>query len=314
MAAVYEAEQIALGKRVAVKVLAAELASTRTSSSSASSARRAPRRASGARTSSTSTTRGASKTDVRSSRWRCSRASRSTTAWRASASSTRRRRCRIITHCAKGLMKAHAAGIVHRDLKPENIFIAKSEDGRGDRQAPRLRPRQVLRAGEDRREDRAPDARGRRLRNAGVHVARAGEGAGQRRSPRRPLGARLHGVRVPHRPPGVEHRSGRGDDVRGHRHAAASPCRRSIRPDLPATFDEWFKQGARARSEQALPDGEGARRRAQRSAPRPVPGPVSYINVSDLDEIEAEPIPPTRTIAPPATWLKPRPRPRSPAS
>ncbi len=36
---------------------------------------------------------------------------------------------RIISHCAKGLMKAHAAGIVHRDLKPENIFITKSEDG-----------------------------------------------------------------------------------------------------------------------------------------------------------------------------------------
>jgi eukaryotic-like serine/threonine-protein kinase len=37
--------------------------------------------------------------------------------------------CRIISHCAKGLIKAHAAGIVHRDLKPENIFIVKAEDG-----------------------------------------------------------------------------------------------------------------------------------------------------------------------------------------
>jgi eukaryotic-like serine/threonine-protein kinase len=36
---------------------------------------------------------------------------------------------RIITLCAKGLIKAHAAGIVHRDLKPENIFLLTAEDG-----------------------------------------------------------------------------------------------------------------------------------------------------------------------------------------
>src|SRR5438270_4939712 len=35
---------------------------------------------------------------------------------------------RVIVHSAKGLMKAHAAGIVHRDLKPENIFLTKGED------------------------------------------------------------------------------------------------------------------------------------------------------------------------------------------
>src|ERR1700712_121725 len=32
-------------------------------------------------------------------------------------------------HGAKGLMKAHAAGIVHRDLKPENIFLTHDENG-----------------------------------------------------------------------------------------------------------------------------------------------------------------------------------------
>jgi len=36
---------------------------------------------------------------------------------------------RIIGHVAKGLVKAHAAGIVHRDLKPENIHLCKVEDG-----------------------------------------------------------------------------------------------------------------------------------------------------------------------------------------
>lgn len=36
----------------------------------------------------------------------------------------------VITQTCKGLAKAHAANIVHRDLKPENIYITKDEEGR----------------------------------------------------------------------------------------------------------------------------------------------------------------------------------------
>ncbi len=36
---------------------------------------------------------------------------------------------RITTQTAKGLAKAHAAGVVHRDLKPENLFLTRNEEG-----------------------------------------------------------------------------------------------------------------------------------------------------------------------------------------
>jgi serine/threonine-protein kinase len=35
----------------------------------------------------------------------------------------------VMTQSCRGLTKAHAAGIVHRDLKPENLFLTKDEEG-----------------------------------------------------------------------------------------------------------------------------------------------------------------------------------------
>jgi serine/threonine protein kinase len=35
----------------------------------------------------------------------------------------------IITQTLRGLVRAHAAGIVHRDLKPDNLFLASTDDG-----------------------------------------------------------------------------------------------------------------------------------------------------------------------------------------
>ena len=36
----------------------------------------------------------------------------------------------VMTQACRGLAKAHSAGIVHRDLKPENLFLTKDEEGR----------------------------------------------------------------------------------------------------------------------------------------------------------------------------------------
>ncbi len=35
----------------------------------------------------------------------------------------------VMAQACRGLVRAHAAGIVHRDLKPENIFVTKDEEG-----------------------------------------------------------------------------------------------------------------------------------------------------------------------------------------
>lgn len=128
MAAVYEAEQLSLGKRVAIKVLAAEL------SASTIVIERFFREARAA-----ASVRSPYIVDVYDSgRLDDGRPFIAMELLEGESLYDRMARVRIIdidttirviVHTARGLVKAHQSGIVHRDLKPENIFLTKSEDG-----------------------------------------------------------------------------------------------------------------------------------------------------------------------------------------
>jgi serine/threonine-protein kinase len=127
MAAVYEAENLGLGKRVAVKVLSAELTTSRVvrerfmREARASAAVRSPYIC--------------DVYDVGEFDNRPflvmellegeSLYDRMTRLRRLDVPST----LKIMTQTAKGLAKAHSAGIVHRDLKPENLFLTRNEEG-----------------------------------------------------------------------------------------------------------------------------------------------------------------------------------------
>jgi serine/threonine-protein kinase len=128
MAAVYEATHLALGKKVAVKVLAAELAASTTvierffREARAASSVKSPyivdiydsgRLEDGRPFIAMEMLEGETLYDLM------------TRVRLIDAKTT----IRIITQCAKGLTKAHASGIVHRDLKPENIFLLSGDDG-----------------------------------------------------------------------------------------------------------------------------------------------------------------------------------------
>ncbi len=128
MAAVYEAEHVNIGKRVAVKVLAAEL------SNSAIVIERFVREARAA-----ASVKSPYIVEVYDSgRLEDGRPFIAMELLEGESLYDRMARVRlidpattvrIIGQVAKGLMKAHAIGIVHRDLKPENIHLCRGEDG-----------------------------------------------------------------------------------------------------------------------------------------------------------------------------------------
>lgn len=128
MAAVYEAENIDIGKRVAVKLLSAELISSRIvrerfiREARAAAAIRSPYIC-----------------EVYDSGMFHDRPflvmelldgeslyDRMTRVRQLKASTT----LKVMRHVVRGLAKAHQAGVVHRDLKPENIFLTRDTDGR----------------------------------------------------------------------------------------------------------------------------------------------------------------------------------------
>src|SRR5580700_1138832 len=128
MAAVYEAENVSIGKRVAVKVLAAEL------SNSSIVIERFMREARAA-----ASVKSPYIVEVYDSgRLEDGRPFIAMELLEGESLYDRMARVRlidpqttvrIIGQVAKGLMKAHAANIVHRDLKPENIHLCKTDDG-----------------------------------------------------------------------------------------------------------------------------------------------------------------------------------------
>src|SRR5580693_1326056 len=128
MAAVYEAENVSIGKKLAVKVLAAELAN------SAIVIERFVREARAA-----ASVKSPHIVEVYDSgRLEDGRPFIAMELLEGESLYDRMARVRlidpqstvrIIGQVAKGLMKAHAANIVHRDLKPENIHLCKTDDG-----------------------------------------------------------------------------------------------------------------------------------------------------------------------------------------
>jgi serine/threonine protein kinase len=285
MAAVYEAEQVALGKRVAVKVLAAELQHSNIvierffREARAAASVQSPyivdvydsgRLEDGRPFIAMEYLDGESLYD-RMARIRI-----------IDATTT----CRIISHCAKGLMKAHAAGIVHRDLKPENIFIVKSEDG--DEIAKLL----DFGLAKFYAPVKTDEKTARLTREGAVFGTPAymspeqvkGQGNVDQRADLWALGCMAYECLI-----------GRPvwntDQGVAMTFAAIAtqplPVPSKVRPDLPSTFDEWFRHALERDPNKRFQSAKELAETLKQALLGPVPGPVSYVNISNIDDIEA---------------------------
>ena len=134
-----------------------------------------------------------------------------------------RRTVRICAQIASALHAAHNAGIVHRDLKSDNVFLTDKDDAIGSREGPRLRH---LAVHGDRR-----SSEGHGDGHAGVHGARADHRSRERRRARGHLRARRDHVRDARR------RAGRSRTRTIRSSCSTASCtrrrRRCMRPEVP---------------------------------------------------------------------------------
>ncbi len=154
---------------------------------------------------------------------------------------------RILSHGARGLEKAHAAGIVHRDLKPENIFLAEEDEGEIAKLLDfGIATRISCDSGGG--VTRAPNAGVELARHARVHESRTG-GRCRGRSPGGPLVVGGGRLRMPDGPAPVSSRFARRPVRRDP--ARAAPRAQPGRPGAvrPSSIDGGHRAASRS-----LPD------------------------------------------------------------
>ena len=131
---------------------------------------------------------------------------------------------RILRDLADALAYAHQQGVVHRDIKPENVMLSERHALVTDFG--------VAKAVSDATGSPVAHDRRRGAGHAGLHGAGAGRRRSAHRSPRRHLRVRRGGVRAAHRPAAVHgrHAAGRARGARHHRRGSGDQVpRRAFR-------------------------------------------------------------------------------------
>jgi serine/threonine-protein kinase len=191
---------------------------------------------------------------------------------------------RIIGQVAKGLVKAHAVGIVHRDLKPENIHLCKGEDGE--------EIAKVLDFGLAKfYSPMKPDEKTNRLTREGAVFGTPaymspeqvkGQGNVDHRADLWALGCMtfecLTGRPVWNTDQGVAM-------TFAAIAAAQLPVPSRLRPDLPPAFDAWFRKALERDPNKRF---QGAKELADELARALGAPPISLVNIGSPSQIEME--------------------------